>query len=153
MGVDGTLGEYVAGLQYLSVQHLDPGSIGDQVGLGVSGLCIRNDDLALLLCILNGDHTAELSDDGKSLGPSCLKQLLDTGKTLCDIAAGNAACMEGTHGQLGTRLTDGLGRDDPDCLAHLYRLAGGHVGTVTLRADTDVTLTGQYSTDLNGLSS
>ena len=94
-----------------------------------------------------------LSDDGKSLGPSCLKQLLDTGKTLCDIAAGNAACMEGTHGQLGTRLTDGLGRDDPDCLAHLYRLAGGHVGTVTLRADTDVTLTGQYSTDLNGLSS
>ena len=61
--------------------------------------------------------------------------------------------MEGTHGQLGTRLTDGLGRDDSDCLTHLYRLAGGHVGAVTLRADTDVALTGQYSADLNGLSS
>ena len=114
--------------------------------------CIGNDDLALLLRILDGHHTAELSDDRKSLGPSGLKQLLDTGKTLCDIAACNAAGMEGTHGQLGTRLTDGLGCDDPDCLAHLYRLAGGHVGAVALCAHTDVRLTGQYSTDLNGLS-
>ncbi len=34
-----------------------------------------------------------------------------------DIAAGNAAGVEGTHRQLGTRLADGLGRDDTDGLA------------------------------------
>ena len=38
-----------------------------------------------------------------------------------------------------TWLTDALGRDDPDCLAHLYRLAGGHIGAVAFCADTDVT--------------
>ena len=102
---------------------------------------IGNDDLALLLCILDGNGTAELCDDRKTLRLTCLKQLLYSGKTLCDISAGHTAGMEGTHGQLGTRLTDGLSRDNADCLTNLYRLAGCHVGTVALCADTDVGLT------------
>ena len=76
------------------------------------------------------------------------KQLLYTGKTLGDIVAGHTAGMEGTHGQLCTRLTDGLCRDDTDGLAHLHRLAGRHVGAVALRADTESGTAGQNRTDL-----
>ena len=57
--------------------------------------------------------------------------------------------MERTHGQLCTRLTDGLCRDDADCLTDLYRLTGCHVGAVALRAHTDMGLAGQDGTDLD----
>ena len=60
--------------------------------------------------------------------------------------------VEGTHGQLCTRLTDGLCRDDADCLTDLNRLTGCHVGTVALRTHTDMGLTGQDGTDLDGIS-
>jgi hypothetical protein len=43
------------------------------------------------------------------LGLSCLKQFLDSGKTLGNIVAGNAAGVEGTHCQLGAGFADGLG--------------------------------------------
>ncbi len=89
----------------------------------------------------------------RPFGLTGLEKLLDTGKTLCDIAAGHAAGMEGTHGQLGTGLTDGLCGDDTDSLAHLYRLAGSHVGAVALGAHTDVGLTGEDGTDLHGIAS
>ncbi|MNO06001.1 hypothetical protein D3C81_2275990 [compost metagenome] len=61
--------------------------------------------------------------------------------------------MEGTHGQLGTGLTDGLGSDDADCFAYLNRLSGSHVGTVTLGADTQMGFTGQNGTDLYRITS
>ena len=153
MGVNASLCQDVSGLQHLAVGHLDPGSVGDQIGLGIARLVIRHDDLAFFLCILNGHDAAELSDDRQSLGPSGLKQLLDTGKTLCDVAAGHAAGMEGTHGQLSTRLTDGLSSDNADRLADLDRLARRHVGAVALGADADVALTGKNGTDLYGIPS
>ena len=62
---------------------------------------------------------------------------------------------KGTHGQLGTRLTDGLCSDDSDSLTNLYRLTGSHVGTVTFCTDTDMGTTGQDGTDfhlLQGIS-
>ena len=92
---------------------------------------------------------ANLCDDRKSLRLSCLKKLLDTGKTLCDISAGNTAGMEGTHGQLCTRLTDRLCCDDTDSLTDLYSLAGCHVGAIALCTDTDVGTAGQDGTDLD----
>src|SRR5699024_1128616 len=90
-----------------------------------------------------------LRDDRKTLRLSRLEELLDTRKTLCDIAAGNTSGMEGTHGKLCTRLTDGLCRDNSDSLSDLNALACRHVGSVALRADTDLGLTGQDCTDLD----
>ena len=62
--------------------------------------------------LLQGDLAAHLGQLGHLLGLAGLEQLLNTGKTLGDIAAGHAAGVEGTHGQLSTGLTDGLGGDD-----------------------------------------
>ena len=44
--------------------------------------------------------------------------------------------VEGTHGQLGTRLTDGLCRDDTDGFTDVDLMATRQVTTVTGRADT-----------------
>ena len=127
MRVDATLCKNVAGLENLSVRNFDSGTIGDQISLGVSCLLVRNDDLTFFLCIFNCNNTTEFSDDRKSLRASGLEKLLDTGKTLCDIAAGNTAGVECTHGQLCTRLTDGLCGNDTNSLSDLYRLKRGYV--------------------------
>ena len=57
--------------------------------------------------------------------------------------------MEGTHGKLCTRLSDGLRSDNTDCLTNLYRLTGSHVGAVALRTDTDTGFAGQNGTDFH----
>ena len=57
--------------------------------------------------------------------------------------------MEGTHGKLCTGLTDGLSSDDTNCFTHLYRFAGSHVGSVTLRTDTHMGFTCKRRTDLD----
>ena len=107
------------------------------------------DNFALLLRIINIGRSRKLCDNRKSLRLSCLKQLFDTRKTLCDIVTGNASGMERTHGQLGTRLSDRLGSDDADSLSHLYRLSGRHIGSVALRADAAVGSAGEDGTNLD----
>ena len=78
------------------------------------------------------DLTADLGEGRHLLGTARLKQFLDSRKTLGDIAARNAAGVEGSHRQLRTGLADGLGRDDTDRLAGADGLARGKVHAVAL---------------------
>ena len=55
--------------------------------------------------------------------------------------------MEGTHGELGAGLADGLGRDDADGLARVDRLADGQVDAVAPGADAALGLAGQDAAD------
>ena len=72
----------------------------------------------------------------RCFGFAAFKQLLNAGKTLCNIlCAGDTAGVEGSHGQLRTGFADGLSRDDADRLADCDRLAVGKVGAVALLAD------------------
>ena len=57
--------------------------------------------------------------------------------------------MERTHGQLGTRLTDGLCGDDAHCLTDVHGLAGGQRTAVAQGAGADAGLTGEYGADLD----
>ena len=57
--------------------------------------------------------------------------------------------MEGTHGELGTGLADGLGRDDADGFAHFNHFAGAQVATVAEFADAALGLAGENGTDLD----
>src|SRR5699024_7316352 len=141
--------QLIAVFQFRAVLVLDPGSVRDQLRLGLAGLVISHDDLASILRIIDSSSTCKFCDDRKSRRLSCLKKLFDTGKTLCDIVTGHTTGMEGTHGQLGTRLSDGLCGDNTYSLTYLYRLAGRHVGAVALRADTAVRTAGQDGTDLD----
>ena len=58
-----------------------------------------------LLFLGNANSTVHFSDKCAALRSACLKQLLNTRKTLCNILrACNTARVEGTHGKLCTRL-------------------------------------------------
>ena len=141
MWVYATFCQLITSFKNLAFHYLDPGSVRDQVGLGIAAFHICNGNLTFLLCILNVYYTTEFSDDSKTLWLTCLKKLLNSRKTLCDIAAGNTTGMECTHGQLCTRLTDRLGCNNTNCFTNLYRLSGCHVCTVALSTHTNVGLT------------
>ena len=57
--------------------------------------------------------------------------------------------MEGPHGELGSRLTDGLGCDDSDCFANLDHVSRGEGLTVAISADALAGLTGQRRANPN----
>src|SRR5690606_34308365 len=46
----------------------------------------------------------------------------------------NTTNVEGTHGELSSRLTDGLSGDDTDCGARLHYLTCGRIDTIGLGA-------------------
>src|SRR5699024_3062227 len=65
--------------------------------------------------------------------------------------ATNTTEVEGTHRQLGTRLTNGLGSHDPDCLADLDLLTRGHGLPVAGGAHASGGATGHDGASLDGL--
>ena len=84
------------------------------------------------------------------LGLAGFKQFLNTGQTLGNIfRTGNAARMEGTHGQLGTRFTDSLRGNGADSFAHVNIMVCCQVTAVAFAAYTEFGFTGQYRTDLD----
>ena len=141
MWVYATFSQLITGFKDLAFHNFNSGSVRDQIGLGIAAFHISNSNFTFLLSILNVYYTAEFSDDSKTLWLTCLKKLLNSRKTLCDIAAGNTTGMECTHGQLCTRLTDRLSCDDTNCFTNLYRLSGCHVCAVALSTHTNVGLT------------
>ena len=115
---------------------------------------VRGDDdveQAALGRLFEADLTADLGEGRHLLGTARLKQFLDSRKTLGDIAARNAAGVEGSHRQLRTGLADGLGRDDTDRLAGADGLARGKVHAVALRANAAVGLARKHRADLDGV--
>ena len=79
-----------------------------------------------------------------------LEQLLNTGQTLGNIVSTcNTAGMEGTHGKLSTRFTDGLSGDSTNCFANIHVSAGSQVATIALAAYAVFCFTGQHAANLN----
>ena len=53
-----------------------------------------------------------------------LEELDDTGKTLGDVVTSDTTGVEGTHRQLGARLTNRLSSDDADGLTDVNQVTG-----------------------------
>src|SRR5438477_729440 len=64
---------------------------------------------------------------------------------------GRAADVEGSHGQLRSRLANGLRGDNADCFAHFHELASREVASVTHRANAAATLARKHRTNLQAL--
>ena len=145
-----TLGNQLTFLDILS--FLDDNLIVERNNLGKHlAVCAGDvDGVGALVVETEVCDTGQVADDGRVLRFSCLEQLLNPRKTLGNIAGGSdAAGMEGTHGQLGTRLTDRLRRDDADRLADADRLTVGQVCAVALGADTLLGLAVEDGADLD----
>ena len=80
-------------------------------------------------------------------GRAGLEQLDHPGQAVGDVLADDAAGVEGPHGQLGARLTDGLGGDDADRLAELDDPVGGERLAVAGGADAVLGLAGEHRAD------
>ena len=59
----------------------------------------------------------DLREASLALGRASLEQLLNAGQAGGDVLASHTASVERPHGQLRSRLADGLRRDDPDGLS------------------------------------
>ena len=117
-----------------------------------------------------------MADDRRTLGHPCLEQLFNPLEATlrsryvdCDILltldrlailgpdgallriGRRSARMEGAHGQLGTRLSDGLGCDDTHRRPELHGTRGRKVAPVAIAADSVACLTGQRGTDAEDL--
>ena len=150
IGVDGAVGELVARLDHVPIPNPQLGAEGDQV---LGGLPFLVGDGGLPLLSLGEGHGAvNLGDHRQALGLTGLEDFHHTGKALGNIVrTGHAAGVEGTHGKLGARLADGLGRDDAHCLADVHRAAGGQVGAIALGAYAALAAAGKYAAALDGL--
>ena len=127
------------------------GTEGNGIFLFLSVFGIGDNNIMQLLYIANFDGAAEFRNDCSLLRLSCLEQLLDSGKTLGNIASRHTAGMEGSHGKLCTGLTDGLSGYDTHSLADVDGLGVGKVGAVAVRAYAVACLTLEDGADVDFL--
>ena len=149
MWINWSLCKLITSLEYLVIKNSDTWTIRNKICLWLTCLIVCYDNLSLLLVVTELYLSAKLCNDRKSLWLSGLEKLLNSWKTLCDIATGNTTGMECTHGQLCTRFTDWLSCDNTNSFTNLDRLTCCHVRTITFRADTDVWFTRKNRTNLH----
>ncbi len=110
----------------------------------------RQDDATTAVGVFDRDAAGGLGDRGRALGGAGLEQLGDTRQTLGDVVSGcDTTGVEGTHRQLGSGLTDRLGRDDSDGLADVDEQAGRERTAVADRAHTDGGLAREHRAHLD----
>ncbi len=84
------------------------------------------------------DLALYMREDRCGLRRALVEELFDAREAVGDVAAdgGDAAGMEGTHGQLGARFADRLRGDGAHSFAEVDELARGEIGAVAFLADT-----------------
>src|SRR5690606_11654361 len=110
-------------LDTLAVLNEEAGTLGDRVLDRVVAVVGGDHQTTRRLRVIDLQLACDLADRSLTLGGAGLEELLDTGQTLGDVLGGRSTTgVEGTHRQLGARLTDRLGRDDADGLADVDEL-------------------------------
>src|SRR3989344_403661 len=109
--------------------------LGGPSGLAKLRTVFRNDrdDGFLILLSDLGDNAGDACDHGGQLRHATFKYFLDARQTHRDVAAGgrHTSRVEGTHRQLGARLTDGLCGNDSYRFTYIDKLTCCEVGPVT----------------------
>ncbi len=133
MGVQRTLGEFVAGNHPIALAHLEARAERHRVFMLFAG--IGGDDyLADAFDLRYARYTIVLRHGGQPFGFSSLKQLLHPGQASGDVVARDSARVERSHRELRAGLADGLSRDSAHSLAHFHQVACGQVPPVTIDA-------------------
>ena len=150
LGIERAVGEGKPLLHCIAALDTDAGAVGKGIGdhlavVGGDGQVAHRVTLGLLY----RDLAADLGQLGHFLGLAGLKELLNAGKALGDVAASHAAGVEGTHGELSARLTDRLSGDDAHRLAGAHGLSGGQVDAVALGAHAAAGAASEHRTDFH----
>ena len=132
--VDGPFCEFLPGFDALAIHNCQMGCEWNDVYMRFA--VVGDDgDFGAAFVLANGDAAIHFGDDGLTFRSACFEQFFDTRKTLGDVAAGDTAGMEGTHGELGPWFTDGLCGDGPDGFTNIDNYAKGEVDYVDLNGD------------------
>ena len=140
------LGQHVAG----SLVKL--GAVGQQgreegnVGIGIDNTHFSrttHDNMVAVALVVGIRHGTEFVDDETAF----VFGLQAGGGT--NVSTGDTTDVEGSQGQLSTRLTDSLCGDDADGLTLLDHLAGGQVAAIALGADAMLRLASEDGTDFD----
>ena len=128
--------------------HLHLGAVHHRVALAFAALFVDHRDRALAV---HHHQVAGLRLDGLQVDEAHRAGVLGFEARLL----GNSRCrttdVEGTHGELRSRLADGLRRDDARRLAQFDQAAGGQVAAVAHHADAALRFAGQHGADLHPL--
>ena len=127
---------------------LELGAVDDGVALLLAALVVDDGDGAVAV---HGDQVAVLGADGDQVDEANGAGVLGFEVRGVGDARCGSADVEGTHGELGAGLADGLRRDDADGFAHLHHLAGAEVAAVAEDADAALGLAGEHGADLDAL--
>ena len=147
-GVGIPLAEAIALLDRGAVFDLQLGAVDDGVTLLLAALVVDDGDGAVAV---EGDQAAILGADGDEVDEADGAGVLGLEVRGVGDARCGAADVEGTHGELGAGLADGLRRDDADGFAHLDHLAGAEVTAVAEDADAALGLAGEDGANLDAL--
>nr|VTP02524.1 hypothetical protein BIN_B_03507 [Mycobacterium kansasii] len=132
----------------LVLEHPQPLPLGELVVHDLLAAVVGHDgDLVETLTVFQPDPACDVGDRRLTARHAGLEQLLHPGQTTGDVLT-DTTLMEGTHGQLRARLTDGLGGHNADRFTDVDQLASGHRAPITRRAHAGAGGTGQHRTNL-----
>src|SRR3954471_6678733 len=126
--------ELLADLDLRARLDQDAGAPRERLAVLLPGL-VGDHDRAGTVGVLDRDRARHLGDLRQALRLGRLQELDDARQAVRDVRAGDAAGVEGPHGQLRAGLADRLGGDDADRVTDLGGLAGGHRAAVAGLAD------------------
>src|SRR5690554_3612736 len=127
VGVRVPLGHDLTGLHLFTLMDQDDRTVGQLVTLALTtelvGQCqLTGTGYRYQRAVITG-HVLEVAQaDGTGA--------LDLDAVLSGGPAGGTTDVEGTHGQLGTRLTDGLGSDNTHCLTDVDQVTTCQIATI-----------------------
>ena len=136
------LHEGFTGLDLFAIGHGDHRTDGDVVGFQFGiGLGIAHDDRAVFV-----EHNVAAIPQIHNAETFIVHHagLLGLDFRLLENRRGRTADVEGAHGELSTRLANGLRSDDAHCLAQLSRATGGVIAAVTMRAHALLVFAGEH---------
>src|SRR5207342_3806335 len=121
--------ELLSDLDLFAVRYVQAGARREAVGVLLAAR-LGDDHFQRFVGLLDRDLAGRLGHLCQALRFARLEELDDARQALRDVLAGDAAGVERPHGQLRAGLADRLGGDDPNRVADLGRLAGGHGAAV-----------------------
>ncbi len=131
VGVERSFVERVTGLDLLAVLHLEPHAPAHGIRHDHFAEIVDHGDLLgraglVEVHLVDALRIEVLVDDlGLTLGLARLEEFDHPRQTVRDVGPGHTAGVEGTHGQLGARFTDGLRGDVPHGLTDGGQFVGG----------------------------
>src|SRR5664280_784192 len=147
-GVRVPLDQDIAQADRLTVLHLDLGAVNHGVALFFAALVVQDGDGAVAV---HHHQVAFLGAHGHQVDESHTAVSFGIEARLFADSRSRTADVEGTHGELGPRLADGLRRDNARGLAQLDQPAGSQVAPVTHHAHAPPRFAGEHGADLDPL--